>query len=430
MNFKRLISKLNHSSILAGSLLGLASVASASVSINIDAEKLKDSSEVDIPVTGMVYLVVDANGDGFSGPSSTAFVQDDDQVVGSWEIASDGGNQSGAFIGTTGAYTMTDPVGAGDPLAFFWFPTLTAADAVPGEAVAYGMYTAAVGAEMDASEAWVMPADGVSAYRLQFLTTDAEILASSGGSEDPTKSVSDELTDGDLPAGATAVVAANNGPLSISLTWTDNADDETGYRIERQTAGGAWELVYTTAANVTSYNDISVDFSTAYIYRVITVRGASVAAVTADATSSSITSEASPARMGNISSRSWVGASAEEAMFAGFYIGGGQMDLYFVATVSPESLGDSALSDPTMEILQLQNVGGQWQWVTIETSDDWVGEDYEQDILDYGKNQPGHDYEPAVVLKDTEPGLYGIVVEGKDGADGITTVGIYDITDG
>jgi hypothetical protein len=53
----------------------------------------------------------------------------------------------------------------------------------------------------------------------------------------------------------------------INLSWTDNATDEAGFKIERKTTGSYIEIA-SVGANVTSYEDIGLTPSTTYIYRV------------------------------------------------------------------------------------------------------------------------------------------------------------------
>ncbi|MFH1370763.1 MAG: fibronectin type III domain-containing protein [Planctomycetota bacterium] len=56
----------------------------------------------------------------------------------------------------------------------------------------------------------------------------------------------------------------------IDLEWTDNADNESGFSIERKTgAGGTYEVIDTVAADVTSYSDTGLAPSTTYYYRVL-----------------------------------------------------------------------------------------------------------------------------------------------------------------
>ncbi|MCZ6672454.1 MAG: hypothetical protein O7C75_05875, partial [Verrucomicrobia bacterium] len=121
--------------------LGLAlSQLQAAITINIGAEKLKDPGGYDMAVAGVVVLVADANRNGFGGAGDTSFVTGDDVMIAKWDIASGGGNNPGAFQGTTGSVPFSGDWDEGDPLAIYWFPTLTSADASPGAAVPYGMF--------------------------------------------------------------------------------------------------------------------------------------------------------------------------------------------------------------------------------------------------------------------------------------------------
>jgi len=54
----------------------------------------------------------------------------------------------------------------------------------------------------------------------------------------------------------------------IGLSWRDNADNETGYVIERKTAGSEFAPVDTTDANITVYTDNTITDTSRYYYRV------------------------------------------------------------------------------------------------------------------------------------------------------------------
>lgn len=71
------------------------------------------------------------------------------------------------------------------------------------------------------------------------------------------------------------VKVAQMSNSSMQVTWTDNSNDETGFRIERRsstTGGGAWSswsLQHTTAANATNWTQSSsLTSGTTYQYRV------------------------------------------------------------------------------------------------------------------------------------------------------------------
>ena len=68
------------------------------------------------------------------------------------------------------------------------------------------------------------------------------------------------------PSGLGAVVVSSSG---INLTWTDNSDNESGFKIERAlNSGFSTPHVITVAVNVTSYSDTGLSPDTTYYYRV------------------------------------------------------------------------------------------------------------------------------------------------------------------
>lgn len=74
---------------------------------------------------------------------------------------------------------------------------------------------------------------------------------------------------------ATTLTATAASPTSISLTWTDNVTDETGYEIWRSKTGpaGSFSKRTTTAANVTTYKDTGLSSGTEYCYKVRSIGG-------------------------------------------------------------------------------------------------------------------------------------------------------------
>ena len=61
----------------------------------------------------------------------------------------------------------------------------------------------------------------------------------------------------------------------MQLAWTDSANNETGFRIERCTGSGCtnFVIVATTGANVNNYKDSAVTRLTTYRYRVFAYNG-------------------------------------------------------------------------------------------------------------------------------------------------------------
>ncbi len=74
---------------------------------------------------------------------------------------------------------------------------------------------------------------------------------------------------GTLPAPPTALNATPSAASEISLNWTDQANNETGYVVERSTtSGGGFAQIATLGANATSFTDGRLSSNTTYYYRV------------------------------------------------------------------------------------------------------------------------------------------------------------------
>ena len=73
-----------------------------------------------------------------------------------------------------------------------------------------------------------------------------------------------------IPAAPTNLVATAASRSQINLTWTDNAANETGFRIERCKGATCtnFALIATVGANVTTYSNTRLNASTTYRYRV------------------------------------------------------------------------------------------------------------------------------------------------------------------
>jgi predicted phage tail protein len=70
------------------------------------------------------------------------------------------------------------------------------------------------------------------------------------------------------PAGPSNLVATVQAGPQVQLTWKDNANNETGYVVERGTDGISFSVLVTLGANATSYVDTTVVPGGTYFYRV------------------------------------------------------------------------------------------------------------------------------------------------------------------
>jgi uncharacterized protein YjdB len=76
----------------------------------------------------------------------------------------------------------------------------------------------------------------------------------------------------DLPALPLAPEMVSAEPLTsktINVSWSDLADNETGYRIERKSGAGEFETIGQVGRNKNSYVDFELQHSTNYTYRIV-----------------------------------------------------------------------------------------------------------------------------------------------------------------
>jgi hypothetical protein len=78
----------------------------------------------------------------------------------------------------------------------------------------------------------------------------------------------------DPPADPSSLVATAVSGCQIDLDWVDNADNESGFKVEQSTDGGQnFNEVAMVGPNVTSYSDDDLSVSTQYCYRVYAFNG-------------------------------------------------------------------------------------------------------------------------------------------------------------
>jgi len=88
------------------------------------------------------------------------------------------------------------------------------------------------------------------------------------------------------PLAPRSLTASASGPGQATLAWTDGSDDESGFAIERRQGMGEFTRVGTSGANVLTFTDTGLAATTAYTYRVRSLKGglfsgpSNVAAVT------------------------------------------------------------------------------------------------------------------------------------------------------
>jgi hypothetical protein len=172
------------SGILSVLILAAANPAFA-ISFDLQADRLDNSVGSPMPTTGLYVLAastLDASFDPIS-PGSLLSVGSslnggDDSILwkGNLENLATPGVLFDAPSGTlsTSGGSIANWT-QGDPLALFWFPTLTTSSPSIGLGVQYGIYTSSVAAS--GGSAWLTPANNVSGYALYFFTSDGGTIA-------------------------------------------------------------------------------------------------------------------------------------------------------------------------------------------------------------------------------------------------------------
>lgn len=86
------------------------------------------------------------------------------------------------------------------------------------------------------------------------------------------------------PSAPTALTATVVSYDRVSLAWTDNSSDESGFLVERKTGSGAYIPLATLSADTTSFNDGTVTTGNTYTYRVTATSAYGNSASTNEAT--------------------------------------------------------------------------------------------------------------------------------------------------
>ena len=71
-----------------------------------------------------------------------------------------------------------------------------------------------------------------------------------------------------IPADPSSLIAEAVSYSQINLSWTDNADNEYGFKIERSLDGVNWEEIAIVGADITTFQNRDLSPSTPYCYRV------------------------------------------------------------------------------------------------------------------------------------------------------------------
>jgi hypothetical protein len=173
---------MKYISACVATVVALTVTAQAAVTLDFQADQLRNAAGVPLSEGALVVIVADTLRDGFSslvdGGSLTIngiLGGLDDRVIGKYDLSvweGDGvfqnpGGAAGQF--EMGNYTNWN---TGDPLAIYWFPTLTVGDQTVLAGTAYGRFLGPTGS---GGESWLTPTDN-SPQVYTFFTTEGSTL--------------------------------------------------------------------------------------------------------------------------------------------------------------------------------------------------------------------------------------------------------------
>lgn len=221
----------------------------------------------------------------------------------------------------------------------------------------------------------------------------------------------------------------------FTLTWTDNSDNETGFRIERANGLNAttgFVEIAVVGANVVTYVDASLPNSTAYTYRLRAYNAGGNSAYSNSASSTTpplpVSPHAAPGApvitaagvLTNISTRGVVMVGAEP-LIGGFTITGGPARV-LLRGVGPELARfqvPDVMSDP-----QISLFSGSTQ---IGGNDNWSGQPVIDAAAQVGAFTLTAGSKDAAVLVTLPAGSYTVHLSGVTGSAGAALIEIYAV---
>lgn len=215
----------------------------------------------------LLTLIVAACGGGGGGSSNPqapkAPIAD---LSGTWEITESGTSTCVGLQTYTDAYTIT-VVQNGNDLTITT-PDGTVTGTIDGNSVSWsGRYPKNGGTTTVVSVNITVSVDGdtLSGSASWSWTNGTE--SCSGTSEAINASRATGI--GLVPDAPSTLSAVTQSQSSINLTWTDNATNESGFKLERSTSidTGYAQIASTIAADQTTYTDSGLNASTTYYYR-------------------------------------------------------------------------------------------------------------------------------------------------------------------
>ena len=220
------------------------------------------------------------------------------------------------------------------------------------------------------------------------------------------------------PADPTELAVDPYNSDTLTLSWDDNSEGESGFEIDRSTDGNSWDPIGTTGANENIYIDSGLDDDSTFIYRVRAL--SALGSSDASAPDSDSTYQATTGKPINISTRGTVGGTDDSIMIAGFIITGTENKDIYITGIAPSLVLPSSpplLQDP--ELVLFDGAGAQ-----LDTNDDWQDNPRSADII-ATTLAPKNEKEAALYVN-LAPGVYTVWMRGADAGTGVGLVEVYE----
>lgn len=230
----------------------------------------------------------------------------------------------------------------------------------------------------------------------------------------------------------------NSFGAQVFLSWTDNSNNESGFRIQRSEGTGAMVDLAQVGPNNTSFTDNTVVNGRTYGYRIRAFNAAGNSnfsnTISILVTGQSTTIPAAPgglqgvqpSELVNVSTRGQITAT-DTTIIPGFVVGPGSGAKVLVRVVGP-TLGAApynvpdVCADPRFEI---RNSAG----TVVASNDNWTGADVAAAAQAAGAFALPVGSKDAAVIVTLPPGNYTVVVRGVGGATGVGLAEVYKTLD-
>ncbi|MDX1971600.1 MAG: N-acetylmuramoyl-L-alanine amidase [Candidatus Sumerlaeia bacterium] len=214
--------------------------------------------------------------------------------AGSWGTGASPGYGEGTYrfatagnASTNATWTVSVPTaGTYDVSVYYLASTNRSTGAAYEIATSTGTANATINQTLN-SNSWVSL--GVHSFNAGNTTVRLNAATSTGGSgvvviADAVKLTPAAPPPPPPPAAPSSLAGTAPNNTSISLTWVDNSSNETGFTLERKRGTGAYAVVTTTGANVTSFLNTGLSKNTSYTFRVKSINGSGSSAYSNEVT--------------------------------------------------------------------------------------------------------------------------------------------------